>query len=134
MCVSQSSSIIIITMKSCIVGIVFIVAVLHHSVASYSDEENIKVNDDFNRQADYKKRQHGPPVREGHFSENDGLNELPAEKYDPDFRNLQRPFRMAKLNLVWTKAQQVSYVVRILMEQWEHVFHANNSNHLTIRC
>lgn len=33
-------------------------------------------------------------------------NSLPnAEPYDPDFRNIQRPFRMAKLNLVWTKAQ-----------------------------
>uniref|UniRef100_A0A3F2Z497 Alpha-2-macroglobulin RAP C-terminal domain-containing protein n=1 Tax=Glossina pallidipes TaxID=7398 RepID=A0A3F2Z497_GLOPL len=28
-----------------------------------------------------------------------------AESYNPDFRALQRPFRMAKLNLVWTKAQ-----------------------------
>lgn len=28
-----------------------------------------------------------------------------TEKYDPDFRNIQRPFRMAKLNLVWSKAQ-----------------------------
>lgn len=33
---------------------------------------------------------------------------LMNEKYDPDFRNLQKPFRMAKLNLVWTKAQHVS--------------------------
>ncbi|XP_055636377.1 alpha-2-macroglobulin receptor-associated protein [Toxorhynchites rutilus septentrionalis] len=33
-------------------------------------------------------------------------NNLPAsEIYEPDFRNIQRPFRMAKLNLVWTKAQ-----------------------------
>lgn len=28
-----------------------------------------------------------------------------GEKYDPDFRKLQKPFRMAKLNLVWVKAQ-----------------------------
>ncbi|KAH8331168.1 hypothetical protein KR067_012382 [Drosophila pandora] len=27
------------------------------------------------------------------------------EKYDPDFKNIQRPFRIAKLNLVWAKAQ-----------------------------
>ncbi|XP_034115943.1 alpha-2-macroglobulin receptor-associated protein [Drosophila albomicans] len=27
------------------------------------------------------------------------------EKYEPEIRNLQRPFRMAKLNLVWAKAQ-----------------------------
>uniref|UniRef100_A0A182MEF5 Alpha 2-macroglobulin receptor-associated protein n=1 Tax=Anopheles culicifacies TaxID=139723 RepID=A0A182MEF5_9DIPT len=33
-------------------------------------------------------------------------NVLPdSEIYEPDFRNIQRPFRMAKLNLVWTKAQ-----------------------------
>uniref|UniRef100_A0A182R8A4 Alpha 2-macroglobulin receptor-associated protein n=1 Tax=Anopheles funestus TaxID=62324 RepID=A0A182R8A4_ANOFN len=33
-------------------------------------------------------------------------NALPdTEIYEPDFRNIQRPFRMAKLNLVWTKAQ-----------------------------
>ncbi|XP_062538249.1 alpha-2-macroglobulin receptor-associated protein [Armigeres subalbatus] len=33
-------------------------------------------------------------------------NVLPdSEVYEPDFRNIQRPFRMAKLNLVWTKAQ-----------------------------
>lgn len=30
------------------------------------------------------------------------------EKYEPEIRNLQRPFRMAKLNLVWAKAQNVS--------------------------
>ncbi|XP_053951107.1 alpha-2-macroglobulin receptor-associated protein [Anastrepha ludens] len=30
---------------------------------------------------------------------------LTTEAYDPDFRNLQRPFRIAKLNLVWAKAQ-----------------------------
>lgn len=30
------------------------------------------------------------------------------EKYDPDFRTIQKPFRMAKLNLVWSKAQHVS--------------------------
>lgn len=96
-------------MNSCFIGIVFIVAVLHnHSAASYSDEENSKVFDEFNRESDLRRRQQGLPVREGHFSEDDGSNELPAEKYDPDFRNLQRPFRMAKLNLVWTKAQQVS--------------------------
>ncbi|XP_053696392.1 alpha-2-macroglobulin receptor-associated protein [Sabethes cyaneus] len=28
-----------------------------------------------------------------------------SESYDPDFRKIQRPFRMAKLNLVWSKAQ-----------------------------
>uniref|UniRef100_A0A023ER05 Putative alpha 2-macroglobulin receptor-associated protein n=1 Tax=Aedes albopictus TaxID=7160 RepID=A0A023ER05_AEDAL len=33
-------------------------------------------------------------------------NALPdSEIYEPDFRNIQRPFRMAKLNLVWAKAQ-----------------------------
>lgn len=31
------------------------------------------------------------------------------EKYEPEIRNLQRPFRMAKLNLVWAKAQNVSF-------------------------
>lgn len=33
------------------------------------------------------------------------------EKYEPEIRNLQRPFRMAKLNLVWAKAQNVSWRV-----------------------
>lgn len=32
----------------------------------------------------------------------------PTEKYDPDFRTLQKPYRMAKLNLVWSKAVHVS--------------------------
>lgn len=31
--------------------------------------------------------------------------EFTTESYDPDFRHLQRPFRMAKLNLVFAKAQ-----------------------------
>lgn len=35
-------------------------------------------------------------------------NDIPAERYDPDFRRLHKPFRMSKLNLVWSKAQQVS--------------------------
>lgn len=38
----------------------------------------------------------------------EGEFKLTTERYDPDFRNLQRPFRMAKLNLVWAKAQNVS--------------------------
>ncbi|XP_055586555.1 alpha-2-macroglobulin receptor-associated protein [Uranotaenia lowii] len=33
-------------------------------------------------------------------------NVLPdSEIYEPDFRTIQRPFRMAKLNMVWSKAQ-----------------------------
>lgn len=35
---------------------------------------------------------------------------IPEENnYGSDFRNLQKPFRMAKLNLVWSKAAHVSY-------------------------
>ena len=30
------------------------------------------------------------------------------EKYDPEFRNIEKPFRMAKSNLVWSKAVHVS--------------------------
>lgn len=30
------------------------------------------------------------------------------KKDDVDFRTLQKPFRMNKLNLLWTKAQQVN--------------------------
>lgn len=30
------------------------------------------------------------------------------DKYEPDIRELQKPFRMAKLNLVFSKAQQVN--------------------------
>ncbi|KAL5283178.1 LRPAP1 family protein [Megaselia abdita] len=29
---------------------------------------------------------------------------IPKEQYDPDFRNIENPFRMAKCNLVWSKA------------------------------
>ena len=36
------------------------------------------------------------------------FEQVKSETYDPDFRTLQRPFRMAKLNLVWAKAQNVS--------------------------
>jgi len=28
----------------------------------------------------------------------------PVEKYDPDFRTIRKPYRMAKLNMVWSKA------------------------------
>lgn len=38
-------------------------------------------------------------------------NDLPPEKFDPDFRTLQKPYRMAKLNMVWSKAQQVSKTI-----------------------
>lgn len=34
------------------------------------------------------------------------LQTITTEKYDPELRNLVKPFRMAKLNLVWAKAQQ----------------------------
>ncbi|XP_017057389.1 alpha-2-macroglobulin receptor-associated protein [Drosophila ficusphila] len=33
------------------------------------------------------------------------FQQVKQEKYDPDFKSIQRPFRMAKLNLVWAKAQ-----------------------------
>lgn len=31
-------------------------------------------------------------------------------KGDVDFRNLEKPFRMNKLNLLWSKARQVRYL------------------------
>lgn len=31
------------------------------------------------------------------------------EKYEPNIRELEKPFRMAKLNLVFSKAQQVNF-------------------------
>ncbi|EDV49703.1 alpha-2-macroglobulin receptor-associated protein [Drosophila erecta] len=33
------------------------------------------------------------------------FQQVKQETYDPDFKSIQRPFRMAKLNLVWAKAQ-----------------------------
>lgn len=42
-------------------------------------------------------------------SNNKYYEQVKNEGYDPDFRTLQRPFRMAKLNLVWSKAQNVRY-------------------------
>lgn len=39
---------------------------------------------------------------------------LMNENYDPVFRNLQKPFRIAKLNLVWTKAQHVSPLIFLM--------------------
>lgn len=38
------------------------------------------------------------------------FKQIVDEKYEPEIRNLQRPFRMAKLNLVWAKAQNVSSI------------------------
>lgn len=29
------------------------------------------------------------------------------EKYDPDIREIQQPYRMAKLNMIWAKARNV---------------------------
>lgn len=42
------------------------------------------------------------------YSAEMNLPPTPTEKYDPDIRSLQKPFRMAKLNLVWSKAVHVS--------------------------
>lgn len=36
----------------------------------------------------------------------------PPERNDIDFRTLHKPFRMAKLNMVWSKAQQVILPIR----------------------
>lgn len=52
--------------------------------------------------ADKKAKKYSREANEPHF------DQVKAESYDPDFRTLQRPFRMAKLNLVWSKAQNVS--------------------------
>lgn len=42
------------------------------------------------------------------YSAEANLPNFTTEKYDADFRNIQKPFRIAKLNLVWAKAQHVS--------------------------
>lgn len=59
----------------------------------YSREANEQQYNTQQKQHKSKEKSH-----EGEFK-------LTTERYDPDFRNLQRPFRMAKLNLVWAKAQ-----------------------------
>ncbi|XP_050070274.1 alpha-2-macroglobulin receptor-associated protein [Anopheles maculipalpis] len=49
---------------------------------------------------------HAVQAEKAHSKYSKHANALPdSEIYEPDFRNIQRPFRMAKLNLVWTKAQ-----------------------------
>lgn len=52
-------------------------------------------------------------------------NEKFVESYDPDFRNLHRPFRMAKLNLVWTKAQHVGATNWFLSPDYKNCFHSS---------
>lgn len=52
--------------------------------------------------ADKKSKKYSREANEPQFEQ------VKSETYDPDFRTLQRPFRMAKLNLVWAKAQNVS--------------------------
>ncbi|XP_037808616.1 alpha-2-macroglobulin receptor-associated protein-like [Lucilia sericata] len=49
--------------------------------------------------ADKKAKKYSREANDPHFEQ------VKSETYDPDFRTLQRPFRMAKLNLVWAKAQ-----------------------------
>ncbi|XP_013097698.2 alpha-2-macroglobulin receptor-associated protein [Stomoxys calcitrans] len=49
--------------------------------------------------AEKKSKKYSKEANDPHFSQ------VKSETYDPDFRTLQRPFRMAKLNLVWSKAQ-----------------------------
>ncbi|XP_075148615.1 alpha-2-macroglobulin receptor-associated protein [Haematobia irritans] len=46
-----------------------------------------------------KSKKYSREANDPHFEQ------VKSETYDPDFRNLPRPFRMAKLNLVWSKAQ-----------------------------
>lgn len=48
---------------------------------------------------------HSHKYSEGANSPPHTNNTLTTEGYDPEIRNIQRPFRMAKLNLVWSKAQ-----------------------------
>lgn len=43
------------------------------------------------------------------------FDQVKSETYDPDFRKLQRPFRIAKLNLVWSKAQNVRYLLKAII-------------------
>ncbi|XP_055848923.1 alpha-2-macroglobulin receptor-associated protein isoform X2 [Episyrphus balteatus] len=71
--------------------IVFIVVTLLLIVQANGDNKNKKQSQKYSKEANRP-----PPQQQQHFT---------TESYDPDFRNLQRPFRMSKLNLVWTKAQ-----------------------------
>lgn len=54
------------------------------------------------------------------------VNKYSAEanlpKSDPsDFRNLNKPFRMSKLNILWTKAQIVSLASPIIQFLYTHI-------------
>lgn len=38
---------------------------------------------------------------------------LPVVEEEEDWRKVDRPFRLAKINLVWTKAQKVSKLINV---------------------
>lgn len=105
-------------MKHLIILTIFIVLLCEHSVIGggkkqYKGKYSAEANDARNTN-EIKPKKNKEPKRTDDSNEIDSRkmlnsNELPAEKYDPDFRTLQKPFRMAKLNLVWVKAQQVNF-------------------------
>lgn len=75
-------------------------------------------------------------------SNNKYYEQVKNEGYDPDFRTLQRPFRMAKLNLVWSKAQNVRYKFYIYLRMyvcrcqtvWMHIYLIHTMEHSPTMC
>lgn len=98
----------------------FVVLLCQHSVIcggkKYKNKYSAEANNDGYSNEIKQKNNENPPhssdeknARKAEAKQMLKSNDLPTEKYDPDFRTLQKPFRMAKLNLVWVKAQQVSF-------------------------
>ncbi|XP_018785119.1 PREDICTED: alpha-2-macroglobulin receptor-associated protein [Bactrocera latifrons] len=81
--------------------IVLVILLLQMHLAIGDKKQSKKYSREANEQQyNTQKKQHKSKEKP-----HEGEVKLTTERYDPDFRNLQRPFRMAKLNLVWAKAQ-----------------------------
>lgn len=85
------------------IHVVLVILLLQMHLAIGDKKQSKKYSREANEQQYTQQKQHKSKEKsyEAEFK-------LTTERYDPDFRNLQRPFRMAKLNLVWAKAQNVS--------------------------
>ncbi|CAD6992592.1 alpha-2-macroglobulin receptor-associated protein [Ceratitis capitata] len=82
------------------VHVVLVLLIVQMHLAIGDRKQTKKYSREANEQEYAKQKQHKSKPKS-----DQGESKLTTERYDPDFRNLQRPFRMAKLNLVWAKAQ-----------------------------
>lgn len=97
----------------------------------YKKHDGYKKHDEYKKPDKYKSKSYEEPKKynEPYKSSQPNKHEHQKTEFfdepEADIRRINKPFRMAKLNLVWTKAQSVSQVIFFLLDSSRVLFFIN---------